>query len=102
MNDHIDMGERRFSYRITADRDIARQAQIFNEAPRTLSFFPSGAGVQQGSAVVLDDPGVILSSVRGESMVLHNTLERLAEVTLTLRGKDPQRLTFRPFELKIL
>lgn len=102
MNDHIDMGERRFSYRITADRDIARQAQIFNEAPRALSFFPSGAGTQQGSAVVLDDPGVILSSVRGESMVLHNTLERSAEVTLTLRGKDPQRLTFRPFELKIL
>ena len=41
---HIDMGERSFSFRITTESDIARAAQIYNEQPQLLSFFPSGEG----------------------------------------------------------
>ena len=102
MNDHMDVGERHFSYRITTAKDIDRQAQIFNEAPRALSFFPSGDGERQPSAVVLDDPGVILSSVRGDAMVLHNTKDHAVDAILTQRGKEPVALSFRPYELKLL
>ncbi|MBQ9967601.1 MAG: alpha-mannosidase [Oscillospiraceae bacterium] len=102
MNDHIDMGERHFSFRITTTKYVDREAQIFNEAPRALSFFPSGDGKPQPPAVTLDDPGVILSSVRGDEMVLHNTQGKTADVLLTVQGKAPETITMQPYGLKIL
>ena len=75
--EHIDMGERRFSFRIVPDGDIARQAQYFNEEPRLMSFFPSGEGENTGVAVEIDDPCVIMTSYRkhgeGYRMTLFNS-----------------------------
>lgn len=61
---HIDMGERQFSFRITTEANIAREAQIYNEAPQLLSFFPSGEGEKKESIVTVDNPNIILSSFK--------------------------------------
>ncbi|MBP3633584.1 MAG: alpha-mannosidase [Oscillospiraceae bacterium] len=102
MNEHMDMGQRTFSYRITAAGDVDRQAQIFNEAPRALSFFPSGEGRMQPSAITLDVPQVILSSVRGREMVLHNTCDTPVDAVIARTGEKPVQMHFRPYELKIV
>ena len=101
MNDHIDIGERKFSYRITASKDIDRQAQIFNETPRALSFFPSGEGEKTDSYVTIDVPQVILSSVRGNEMVLHNTSNRKTAAVMEISGIS-RILHFEPCELKTI
>ena len=62
-HDHIDMGEREFSFRITTARDIFKEAQCYGEAPRVLSFFPSGDGKAQMPSVTVDNPSVLLSSI---------------------------------------
>ena len=38
------MGERQFSFRITTEKNIDREAQVYNETPYLMSFFPSGEG----------------------------------------------------------
>lgn len=101
MNDHVDMGERKFSYRITTAKNIDRQAQIFNEAPRTLSFFPGGSGEDMGSAVTVDAPEIVLSSVRDREAVLHNTSGKAVNTVIAWRG-EKHSVTFHPFELKIM
>ena len=101
MNDHIDVGVRSFSYRITTDQNIDRQAQIFNESPRTLSFFPSGEGEKIGEAVALEAPQIILSSVREDELVLHNTSDKAVDTSVTYNGKVIP-LHFEHHELKIL
>ena len=100
-NDHIDIGRREFSFRIMAREDVDRQAQIFNEAPRALSFFPAGTGESHGPAVTLDAPEVILSSVRQEEMVLHNTAGYAVTANLVRDGKTVQ-VELKPYEVKIL
>jgi len=101
MNDHMDIGERKFSYRITVAQNIDRQAQIFNEAPRTLSFFPNGTGEIQNSAIVLEAPEIIVSSVRGDEVVLHNTSNRHMTARIAWRG-EKREIEFDPYELKLM
>ena len=49
-SEHMEQGERQFSLRLLAgavsDRDTARQALAFNEAPMVLNLFPSGQEAQ--------------------------------------------------------
>ncbi len=105
--DHIDMGERIFSYRITTGENIERQAQIFNEAPQLLSFFPSGDGEEKTSVVKIDNPDVILSSLRktkdGYMITLHNfsDKENVAEINVLPLNKKLS-LHFGKYELKTL
>ena len=105
--EHIDMGQREFTFRITADKDVQRQAQVFNEAPYLLSFFPSGAGKKPGSFLQIDDPQIILSSVRktaeGYELLLHHSSDQSREAQITVSGSGvAHRLRFRGFELKAL
>ena len=87
------MGERIFDFRITADKDIYRAAQSYNEAPQLLSFFPSGNGESNGVAVEIDNPKVILSSVKksgeGYKLTVYNASDvpQKAEVKLLALGK---------------
>lgn len=103
MHKHIDMGEREFTFRILAEENIEREAQIFNEAPYLMSFFPSGMGEKKESAVVVDNPDVILSSVRknknGFELTLHNFSEYENDTKVTFGGKKFD-LHFGKFELK--
>lgn len=104
---HMDMGEREFSFRITTEKNIAKEAQVYNEAPQLLSFFPSGGGCERSSVVTLDHPDIILSSVKkkgeGYELVLFNTSEqeRDAELNLIAEGEKMQ-LHFGKYELKIM
>ena len=101
MNDHVDIGERKYSYRITAAKNIDRVAQMFNEAPRAVSFFPGGNGENVGTAVTIDAAEIILSSIRGNEAVLHNTAGRTVTAQITRAGKV-NNVTFCPHELKIV
>ena len=102
---HIDMGERHFSFHITTEENIQREAQVYNEAPQLLSFFPSGEGEPKNSVIQIDNPEVMLSSFRksdvGYELVLHNFSEKEnnAVVWIPALGKKLE-LKFEKYELK--
>ncbi len=102
---HIDMGERHFSFRITTEKNIARQAQIYNEAPELMSFFPSGEGEKKNSVITIDNPEVILSSCRihGDQYELHlyNAADHDNDAKVTILNSNTE-LHFRKHELKIV
>ncbi len=61
-HDRIDIGEREFEFRLTADTaHIDMQAEIFNQPAIALSFFPSGAGEKKETAVELTNRNILLS-----------------------------------------
>lgn len=105
--EHIDMGERRFSFRLCADADVASAAQCFNEEPRLLSFFPDGSGTLSDLGAVLDCRDVLLSSIRktqsGYLVTLYNTANEVRDTTLRLPALQKQLdLHFEKYELKRL
>jgi alpha-mannosidase len=102
---HIDMGERHFSFRISTERNIALAAQVYNEAPQALSFFPSGLGERISSLISIDNPRVILSSIKkkGGSFVLdlYNASEEDSEAEIRVCAKDKRiKLKFGKHEIK--
>lgn len=102
---HIDMGERYFSFRITTEKNIEREAQIYNEAPQLLSFFPSGEGEAKNSVIQIDNPDVILSSFRkekdGYELVLHNFSEYENDAMVYIPALEKNlELHFGKYELK--
>lgn len=106
--DHIDIGLREFSFRITAEDDVERIAQVFNEEPFALSFFPSGSGEKKDSVIVIDNPEIILSSMKALSngkykLHLHNFSENEndAEIYIKPLGKTV-KLHFGKYELKLI
>ncbi len=105
--DHIDMGERNFSFRIVAEGNVQSQAQIFNEQPQVISFFPSGEGKKQKSSVLIDNNEIILSSFKkttdGYEIVLHNFADHPSVAELYIMPLDKKiDLNFGKYELKIL
>lgn len=105
--DHMDMGERRFSFRITTGEDIERKAQIFNEKPWLLSFFPSGDGMKKNTAVKIDNPDVILSSVRTENgkyiLTAYNSSDKEAKAEIRCIQKDEKiKTAFGKYEIKTI
>ena len=104
---HIDMGQREFSFRLTSGENLERQAQLFNEEPRLLSFFPSGAGEKIHPAIEIDNPNIILSSMRYENgrykLTLHNfsNSDNTAVVKFFKENKEIT-LDFTPYELKFI
>jgi len=104
--EHMDMGQRRFHLRITASQEIDRQAQIFNEAPRVMSFFPAGDGEPLPGSVTLDDPRVLLSSLRktpeGYAATLFNTAAEAVTATLTLPRGEAHTLRLEAHALRLL
>ncbi len=104
---HIDMGERSFSIRITTEPNIAREAQIYNEEPQLMSFFPSGDGERNRGVISVDNPDVILSSLKKKNgkyqLNIYNAtdVENDAEVSL-LKDNRKISLHFRGHEIKQL
>lgn len=105
--DHIDLGERNFSFRLTSFENADKKAQVFNEKPQAMSFFPSGDGHKKQVAATLDNENVLLSSVRkqGEKyqITLYNSSEHEQSATLCLNplGKKIAE-TFKGYEFKII
>ena len=104
---HIDMGEREFSFRITTEENIEREAQIFNESPILLSFFPSGDGDSKTSVIEIDNPQILLSSLKksdnGYEAVLYNTSENDNITNVLINpAKEKFDLKFGKHEIKTL
>ena len=102
--EHIDIGERTFRFRITSEADIDRQAQLVNEAPQVMSFFPSGDGAAVPAAVTASGTSILVSSVKkqenGYLVTLYNTTAAQAETQLRLHSGKTVHDTLRPHELK--
>lgn len=92
---HMDMGERIFSFRITTETNVARQAQIYNEQPQLLSFFPSGDGERSSSVITVDNPYIILSSIKKHNekyqLTLYNTTDTQQDAEIFL-VKDNRKI----------
>ena len=103
MMEHMDLGERSYSFRITTEAAVDRAAQRFNEPPRTLSFFPAGDGKQPSCRLRLDDPFVLLSAVKetdeGVMLRLYNTTPSPRETVLSVDGEE-MTLSFGPHQIK--
>lgn len=104
---HMDMGERKFSFRITAEQNIERCALVYNEKPELLSFFPSGSGKKIASSLMIDNPNIILLSIKqdegGYMLHLNNfsECETEAEIDVAALGKS-YKVRFGKYELKML
>lgn len=103
-HDHIDMGEREFEYRLTADiAHLDRDAEIFNQPPYALSFFPSGTGEKQETAVEIGNNDVILSAYKpadgGALIRLFNSSDKATETDLRING-CVHSISFGAFEVK--
>ena len=104
-HNHIDMGERDFSYRLTPEfNNIDVEAEIFNQPPFVLSFFPSGNGEKKETDCKIDNLKILLSSykqINNEEYLLRlfNTSD-IEEITkISINGKDYE-ITFTPLEAK--
>lgn len=101
---HIDMGERDFSFRIVANEEYTDfEAEIFNVKPYILSFFPSGTGERTENLIVLDNKNIILSAYREERnsilIRLFNASAANQHTTIKFDGENSQ-IDFKPFEVK--
>ena len=104
-HDHIDMGEREFSFRITTAKDIFKEAQCYGEAPRVLSFFPSGDGKAQKPSVTVDNPNVLLSSVMHVEdkyvLTLFNSSGKSEDATVFVNKNGQEaKVSLGKFEIK--
>ena len=103
--DHIDVGERTFRFRISTAEERERQAQLFNEAPYLFSFFPPGEGEKPTASVRIDDPDVILSSLRQRDgrrvMTLHNSAGE-ARAAKVVCGSGERVVELQPYEVKFV
>lgn len=101
---HIDMGERDFSFRILVNEEfIDFEADKFNLKPYVLSFFPSGAGKKTENSIVLDNKNIILSAYKDERnsdlIRLFNSSFENQYVTVSFESEDFD-IGFKPFEVK--
>ncbi len=105
--EHIDIGERRFSFRLSNFEEIDRKAQVYNEAPSLLSFFPSGNGEKTDKAVEIENPNIILSSIRKENekylLTLFNSSAKAESTTIKLNALNKDLVVdLEKFELKFI
>ncbi|MDF2538730.1 MAG: alpha-mannosidase [Herbinix sp.] len=104
---HIDMGERIFNFRITPEHNIEREANVYNEKPFALSFFPSGAGEKQKEALRIEHPAVVMTALKklrdGYIAHLYNSAEQSCEAQMkVLPFGLTQQISFGKYELKFI
>ncbi len=102
---HIDIGVREFNFRITTEKNVARSAQIYNETPQLLSFFPSGEKRAKKSFIEIDNPEIILSSFRknGKKYVMNLYNASDFENSAEIKVADKKHLVhFGKHELKTI
>ena len=103
-HDRIDMGEREFEYRLTANTEnIDLQAEIFNQPCISLSFFPSGAKEKKDTRIEIDNRNILLTRCcktdSGIRLRLFNCQSKPESAKLTVIGKE-FALEFGAFEIK--
>ncbi len=103
-HDRIDIGERDFEFRITADTScIDMQAETFNQPVIALSFFPSGTKEKRDTAVEISNPDVILSrfcnDTDGLKIRLYNSADKQSETDFRIEN-NVFSIQFGAFEVK--
>ena len=103
-HDHIDIGEREYEYRLLPfDGALDMEAEIFNQPPLALSFFPSGAGEKRETALEISNPSIILSAYKtyGEAKLirLYNASQEANTTEILIDGKT-HTVSFGAFEVK--
>ncbi len=103
-HDRIDIGEREFDFRLTADTAyIDMQSEIFNQPPIALSFFPSGLGEKKETAAEVTNPDIILSrfceTENGIKIRLFNSSDKSAETDFII-GNKTFSVSFGAFEVR--
>ena len=103
---HSDIGERSFSFRIIAGEPAPRAAQLFNEPPKLLSFFPSGEGIAPSHALSVNPKQILVTSVKktdeGYVARLFNSTDAPCAATVCSDFGTPreQKYKLRPFETR--
>ena len=102
--EHIDMGERDFSFRICANEEyVDYEADVFNSPPYVLSFFPSGMGEKPKDGISIDNKDILLSAFKhtedGVLIRLFNSTDHNTSCVFTL-GDAEYKEDFTPFEVK--
>lgn len=105
--DHIDMGEREFSFRLTVCKDeLDARAEIYNQPCRVLSFFPSPGGERADTKIELTNPKIVMTSMRPSSdgakkIRLFNPCDRPDE-TILRTGDAQYTVRMGAYEVKTL
>lgn len=103
MSEHIDMGERELDFRITAEKAIDKEAEIFNMPPLVMSFFPAGGGEKIDFGVSLDNDTVLITTMQkrenGILIRLYNALDTENSTVVTTSGGQ-FNVMLNPFEVK--
>ena len=104
-HEHIDMGERDFDFRITADTaHLDCAAEEYNMPPFAVSFFPSGYGERKETEIRIDNRDIIMTRcVRSEDgrllIRMYNTLNQAVQTDIIAADKR-SHIEFAPFEIK--
>lgn len=103
-HDHIDIGEREYEYRLVPySAQLCKEAEIFNQPPYALSFFPSGMGEKKETAFEIGNGNIILSAYKphGDSKLLrlYNASDKAETADIAI-GKNKFNVSFGAFEVK--
>ena len=103
-HDHIDIGEREYEYRLLPySAQLCKEAEIFNQPPYSLSFFPSGMGEKKETAFEIGNGNIILSAYKphGDSKILrlYNASDKVETADIAI-GKNRFNVSFGAFEVK--
>lgn len=109
---YIEQGERLYNFRFTADSSdviaekLPRLADVFNEKPMTLSFFPSGLGRIPEIPFTLDAPKYVeccaikkAEDENGYIIRLFNASENNSDITLNLPNGIQFRYKLKKYEI---
>ena len=104
MYEHIDMGERDFNFRICVDTDfIDYEADVFNQKPQVLSFFPSGTGEMPAKSLEIDNKYVLLSAFKkvcdSELIRIYNSSDKEQKCKACFENSEIST-SLAPFEVK--
>lgn len=104
---HIDMGERHFALRISPEQKIDAAAQVYNEQPQLLSFFPQGEGAPAATSIICSNKDVLVTSYKQtqKGFIVHmfNTTDAVQESEIRIpRLGVKKSLNFKAFEIKLL
>ena len=104
-NDYIDMGKREFTFQFVVDKEgVDREAQLFNEGIRALSFFPSGDGEMLPGILKIKEPHILLTAITKDEMGcycfrLYNAGDKACDANISCQGHDFV-VSFNNFEVK--
>ena len=106
-HNHIDIGEREFEYRLTADTSfIDKDAEMFNQPPYSLSFFPSGDGIKKETELSLSNEDIIMTAYKALSddkklIRLFNSLGTDTKAKL-INNDNSFEIVFAAYEVKTM